>query len=159
MTPPPLLATALGHATLRKGRVSYAQQVYLITFVTHQRKPLFADFELACTAAGALADARNWEQAKLLAWVLMPYHWHALVELRSDSPLAKVVQELKANSARKLGVAHPEIAQVWARAFHDRALRRDDDLVDAARYLVMNPIRAGLARKIREYPFWDAVWV
>ena len=160
MTPHPAFSTLhSGHAALRKGRRSQAQQVYLVTFVTHQRRPLFADFTIGCAAARVMAAPVNWRHARLLAWVLMPDHWHALVELRDTTPLSKVMQELKCNSAHHLRASHPEIGPVWARAFHDRALRRDDDVLAAARYLVMNPIRAGLTCRVRDYPFWDAVWL
>jgi hypothetical protein len=50
-------------------------------------------------------------------------------------------------------------APVWARAFHDRALRQDDDMLEVARYIICNPLRARLVRSVREYPFWDAVWL
>ena len=89
----------------------------------------------------------------------MPDHWHGLVELGDGIDLSKLVQELKTNSARKLHLEHAGIGRVWAKAFHDRALRCGDDLVVAARYLVMNPVRAGLTRKIREYSFWHAIWL
>ena len=48
---------------------------------------------------------------------------------------------------------------VWQQGFHDRALRREDDLVKVARYVVANPLRAGLVRKYGDYPLWDAIWV
>jgi putative transposase len=35
----------------------------------------------------------------------------------------------------------------------------DEDLLAAARYIVRNPVRAGLATKCVLYPFWDAVWL
>ena len=89
----------------------------------------------------------------------MPDHWHGLVELGDGIDVSKLVQELKADSARKMRHEHPGIGRIWAKAFHDRALRCGDDLVVAARYLVLNPVRAGLTRKIREYSFWDAIWV
>jgi REP element-mobilizing transposase RayT len=47
----------------------------------------------------------------------------------------------------------------WQEGFHDHALRREEDLRDIARYIVLNPVRAGLVRNIREYPLWDAVWL
>ena len=28
-----------------------------------------------------------------------------------------------------------------------------------ARYVVANPLRAGLVEKLGDYPLWDAVWV
>ena len=35
----------------------------------------------------------------------------------------------------------------------------DDNLLAAARYLIANPIRAGLSRSFGGYPYWDAVWI
>ena len=42
---------------------------------------------------------------------------------------------------------------------YDHALRADEDVLAAARYIVANPLRAGLVGSIRDYPFWDAVWL
>ncbi|MNN82247.1 hypothetical protein D3C81_1991650 [compost metagenome] len=48
---------------------------------------------------------------------------------------------------------------LWQQGYHDRALRRDEDLVKLARYVVANPLRAGLVEKLGDYPLWDAIWV
>jgi hypothetical protein len=38
-------------------------------------------------------------------------------------------------------------------------LRKDEDLQTVARYIVANPLRAGLVEKIGDYPLWDAIWL
>ena len=48
---------------------------------------------------------------------------------------------------------------MWQEGFHDRALRQEADLRKAARYVVANPLRAGLVTDLGDYPLWDAVWV
>ncbi|MNW20243.1 hypothetical protein D3C71_2205540 [compost metagenome] len=48
---------------------------------------------------------------------------------------------------------------LWQKGFHDRALRREEDLLKVARYVVANPLRAGLVEKLGDYPLWDAIWV
>ena len=144
---------------LRTGRHSRAGQVYLVTFTTAGRHRFFTDHELARAAARAISDARLWTSSRLLAWVLMPDHWHGLVELGDGDELSRRVQLLKANSARaarRVGLAD---ARVWAPGFHDRAARVEDDLEDMARYLVLNPVRAGLVARCMDYSYWDAVWV
>ena len=146
-----------GHAALRRGRASLAGQVYLITFSTRDRLPLFATPEVAMEASRALADPRIWVRSRLLAWVLMPDHWHGLVELGRQDYLPSLVQRLKSNSTRHLRQAG--VDRVWARAYHDRALRQEEAQVDAARYVVLNPVRAGLVRRVGDYPYWDAVWL
>ena len=39
------------------------------------------------------------------------------------------------------------------------AVRREEDLKMIARYIVTNPIRAGLVQKVGDYPLWDATWI
>jgi len=48
---------------------------------------------------------------------------------------------------------------VWARAFHDRALRKEENIHAAARYVVLNPVRARLVTRLRDYPYWNAIWL
>jgi Transposase and inactivated derivatives len=147
-----------GHADLRYGRMSAEGQVYLVTFVTHDRRPLFSDAAVAHDAARAATDRRLWYRSRLLAWVLMPDHWHGLIELGAMESLSVCVQRLKTNTSR--AAARPEgPRRVWAPGFHDRAIRSDDGLRAAARYLVANPLRAGLVDRIGSYPYWDAVWL
>ena len=134
-------------------------QIYLVTTTTLGRIPLFADWRLGAIASRALANRELWRDARLLCWVLMPDHWHALIELGSGTRLDAVLNRIKAVSAREVNRAAGGTGAVWARAFHDRALRDEDDLVAAARYVVANPVRAGLAHSVREYPFWDAIWL
>ncbi len=148
---------ASGHAALRRGRVSLPGQVYLVTFITCRRRPLFADAGHAMVVARCIHTACLGRDTKLLAWVLMPDHWHGLLQLGERETLAGLVQHLKTNSARRLpaDVARP----VWARGFHDHALCREADLRGVARYIVMNPVRAGIVRSSGTYPYWNAVWL
>ena len=49
--------------------------------------------------------------------------------------------------------------KVWDKAYHDHALRKDEDVKRVARYIVANPLRKRLVDKIVDYPLWDAVWI
>jgi len=148
-----------GHRALRKGRVSIANGIYLITATTPDRQKLFADFDAGCAAARCFEDARLLGDAKMLAWVLMPDHLHGLLQLGERDELSVVVNRLKSASARQTNRALHRTGAVWARAFHDHALRSDEDLQDVARYIIANPIRAKLATRVGDYPFWNAVWL
>jgi putative transposase len=148
-----------GHRALRKGRTSIANGVYLVTAATFERQKLFAGFDAGCAAARCFEDARLLGDAKMLAWVLMPDHVHWLLQLGERDELSTVVNRLKAASARHVNRALRRTGAVWARAFHDHALRSEDDLQDMARYVVANPLRAGLVARIGDYPFWNAVWL
>ena len=148
-----------GYSALRKGRHSRAGQIYLVTFTTARRQCHFAEWRVASDAARWLSAPANWPNANLLAWVLMPDHWHGLIELRGDSCLSTSVGDCKGRTARALRISHPWLGPIWCPGFHDRAMRRSDELKAAARYLLNNPVRAGLVQRIGEYPFWDAIWL
>ena len=96
------------------------------------------------------------ENALYLIW--KPDHLHWLVELR-DHPLAVLLRRVKGRSARALNARLGRQGPVWQAGYHDRALRQEEDLQCIARYVVANPLRAGLVRRIGDYPLWDAIWV
>ncbi|MBF8221355.1 REP-associated tyrosine transposase [Halomonas sp. 328] len=137
--------------SLRKGRHSVPGQWYLVTFATQERQPIFLDppaAHLACQSFYAESVSR---EASTLSFVVMPDHVHWL--LRLDGQLSEAVRIYKARVSAGLG------QKIWQPGFHDRALRREADLKPAARYLVANPIRAGLVEYIGDYPYWDAIWL
>jgi putative transposase len=37
-------------------------------------------------------------------------------------------------------------------------MRREEHLESMARYVIENPVRAGLVSRIADYPFWNADW-
>lgn len=138
---------------LRKGRYSCPGQIYLVTAVTADREPVFRDVWAARSLIRALMVEAQDQTALTLAYVVMPDHLHWLLELGEQHSLSRVMQRIKAVSAHRLG------RPIWQKGFHDRALRREDDLTNAARYIVANPLRAGLVRNVGDYPHWDAVWL
>lgn len=148
-----------GYSDLRKGRVSQPGRAYLVTFTTAERKPLFKQPGRAMDACRAMTCSRLWYRSRLLCWVLMPDHWHGVIELGALDSLSTTVQRLKTNSSRIIRLHHPGSGIVWERGFHDRALRSERSILAAGRYLVANPMRAGLARSVSEYAWWDAVWL
>ena len=78
---------------------------------------------------------------------------------RGSGNTARTICRLKANSARQLRDGKPDASRIWAPAFHDHAIRREQAVLNAARYIVLNPVRAGLVAGPAKYPYWDAVWL
>ena len=146
-----------GH-TLRKGRCSIQGQAYLLTTVTKSRQEWFLDFWLGCVACRAIAQPRLWQESSLMAWVLMPDHLHLLFQLAQGDSLSRVAQRVKSVSALEVGRIAGS-SGIWQPGFHDRAIRADASIRDVGRYVVFNPVRAGLVRTVGDYPFWDAVWL
>lgn len=148
----------MSYDNLRKGRCSIPGQLYLVTTVTAGRQPLFADFATARCVIGELRQAHDRGSVDSMAWVLMPDHLHWLFGLGEGIALAEVMQSFKGRSARAIRQRR-EHRKIWQRGYHDHALRAEEKVQGVARYLVANPLRAGLVRRAGDYPHWDAIWI
>jgi putative transposase len=147
-----------GTRALRRGRYSGSNHIYHVTTVTRGREKIFE--ELAC--GRILVEALKQESSRnceTLCFMIMPDHLHWLVQLHGTATLAGSVNRVKSQSARRINSLRATSGSIWQKGFHDHALRRDEDLVAVARYIIANPVRAGLVRRIEDYSLWDAVWV
>ena len=148
-----------GYNALRHGRWSESGRPYMITTVTENRVPLFLDIFLGRLVIQEMMGLENQGHIHSLAFVLMPDHLHWLLILEENADLSRVIGLLKGRSARRLNKQLKRSGPVWQRAFYDHAVRKDEDVRKLARYIVANPIRAGLVKRLMDYPLWDAVWL
>ena len=82
----------------------------------------------------------------------MPDHLHLLIEgLAEDSDCKRFIARIKQSSGfyykREFGTP------LWQRYGFERVVRDSEQTFVVARYILENPVRAGLARTIDEYPF------
>ena len=143
---------------LLKGRHSEPGRIYLLTTVTELRRPIFSDFHLGRLVVDQLRQAHNEGIVNSIAWVVMPDHFHWLVELKHKT-LAEVMCRVKSRSSVTINQACRSTGRLWQKGYHDRALRDEEDIKDIARYIIKNPIRARLTTRIGDYPLWDACWM
>ena len=88
-----------------------------------------------------------------MAFVIMPDHLHWLMQLLGAQSLQSVIKVVKSKVSLKIG------RPIWQPGYYDRAIRKEEDIQAVARYIVANPIRAGLVNKVGDYPHWDAIWI
>jgi putative transposase len=143
---------------LRKGRVSLPGHTYLITAVTQERQPIFNELLIGRIAVNALRALDEEGLCQTLAFVVMPDHVHWLLELNHAQPLTKIIKLFKGRTATQLAKQVGQSFKLWQPSFHDHAVRTDESLVEIARYVVMNPVRAGIVSRIGDYPLWDCIW-
>jgi len=142
-----------GHAALRKGRCSVPGWCYLVTTATAGRAPWFAVANVAGAVAAFHADAGLIAEARLLSWVLMPDHWHGIVQLGPTTALPQAINRFKTRTALCANSALGRRGAVWAAGFHDHALRNEREMEAACEYIRRNPVRAGLCAADGGYPY------
>lgn len=142
---------------LARGRRSETGRVYSITTIVRDREPIFRDAALAAIVIDELRQLSVRGHVRHFAWVLMPEHLHWLFVLRRGD-LAGCVQLLKGRCARAINIARCGSGSVWQPGYFDHALRSDEAVRVHARYLIANPLRAGLVEKIGDYPYQWCAW-
>ena len=92
----------------------------------------------------------------LAVYCFMPDHLHMVLHGENcHSDLWKMAVEFKQRSAYWLRCNKPGLR--WQKGFHDRVIRRSDDLVAHVRDVLDNPCRKGLLANWEDYPMKGAV--
>lgn len=142
---------------LRYGRSSRTGNIYSLTTATQGRAPFFADAANVAVLVDTLRFIERNGFSDSLAWVVMPDHLHWLMELQRGT-LAECMALLKSRSSRLLNRQLGRNGPLWQHGYHDHALRTDESLHEKAMYLLANPVRAGLAGELGEYPHAWCRW-
>ncbi|TKR30398.1 transposase [Luteimonas gilva] len=143
---------------LSRHRQSKVGFFYIVTTVTDRRTPLFKDDRAARMVIHEINSCEYEGLVDSHAWVVMPDHIHWLVELRSGS-LKACLQRFKSRSARAIHSMLGTSGAIWQPGFYDHYLRSDEDLRAQARYIALNPVRAGIVAKTEDYPHQWSRWI
>lgn len=103
------------------------------------------------TAITDLLGSRTTEtEARLDLYCLMPDHAHLLIQ-PSPAGLVDDIRDLKSRSTR-LWWRHGGSGPLWQRSFYDHGIRSPRDYEVTVRYILENPIRAGLVTDWTAFP-------
>jgi len=147
------------HAARRLVTFPYlGPHAYSVTCCAFARRPTFLDKDTVADAATQLLHISGEERFAVLAYCFMPDHVHLLVEGASaSSDLARLLARWK----QRTGYTHTRVTgeRLWQGGFYDHVLREGEDRLALIRYILGNPLRAGLVKSVVEYPFWGSgVW-
>jgi REP element-mobilizing transposase RayT len=125
---------------------------YFLTICTSERRRLFTDERLVALVRLQLLRVATSEQFEVIAYCFMPDHLHALTNAtRDDADFRRFARVFKQCSSfawkRTIG------GELWQRSYFEHVLREDEDLCGVARYIIENPVRAGLVEDALKYPF------
>ena len=143
---------------LRRGRYSDPNRIYFITSCCDAKAPIFKQPEYAQLVLDQSCREENTGDCKSMAIVVMPDHFHWLLQLGAGRTLQQIVASMKGTTAYKINKLRDQHKRVWQAGFHDRAVRREEHLENLAAYLLRNPVRAGIVSYYDEYPYWLSIW-
>jgi putative transposase len=131
---------------------------YFLTFCTYDRQEIFRTLDIVIRALEQICRTARDSKFTVLAYCAMPDHVHLLVEGNDDgSDLRRFVRRAKQGTAQVHAARHG--GRLWQEGYYERVLRPDDDSLTVARYIVGNPVRAGLVQSPADYPLLGSdVW-
>ncbi len=130
----------------------FRRRRYSLTFCTAERRQIFTQQTVVDLALSQISRAGREREFSVIAYCFMPDHVHLLVQSMSPScSLEKFVHAAKQYSG--FAYAKHTGQQLWQHSYFDHALRDDESIGRAVRYILGNPIRAGLVQRVDEYPF------
>jgi REP element-mobilizing transposase RayT len=138
-------------ADLRKGRYSQTGHYYFLTTSIAFRRPILTVPYRAEIVLSAIRWLNSEDHFKVDAAVVMPDHLHIAGQLR-EKALAGIMHSLKSFTANRLSATGVR-APVWQDGYHDHGLRHDEDYRTKVRYVLENPVRAGLVERAEDYAY------
>jgi putative transposase len=125
---------------------------YFLTFCTDRRRPVFANRAAVDLVRDHLMRVAIEQQFAVFAYCFMPDHLHLLIEAQSDaSECLRFISRAKQFSGFYYSKAFQH--RLWQRYGYEHTLRDGDEPLVVARYILENPVRAGLVDKAEDYPF------
>lgn len=89
---------------------------------------------------------------RLLAYVLMSTHVHLVVQVATPN-LDVAIHRVHQHYAFRFNRRHRRIGHAFNNRFQSRPITNDSYLLQATRYVHLNPVEAGLVAHPREYPW------
>ena len=138
----------------RNRRHSIAGGYYFLTTTTLGRKQILSSSEVAEGIFETFEWLEDQGRIRWICLVVMPDHIHAVVQLGSGQTLAKVIHSVKMFTARQINEQRGERGSVWQEGYYDHGVRGDEALNGIIQYCYDNPVKTGLVKQAKDYPYW-----
>jgi putative transposase len=149
------LAAAMAHPARNAApaNILSPSRIFFATTSTAMGKRLLQSERNAGLLIDVLRSLAVEKHFRLHDFVIMPDHVHLLVEVCGDMTIEKAMQLVKGRFSRRLGKELGFKGEVWHRGFTEVQVMNKQSFEAHRAYIAENPIKAGLATTIEEYPF------
>src|SRR5439155_2965442 len=112
-----------------------------------------ADYDAFLRAARHASDR---VPMRVLAWCLMPNHFHLVLWPGGDADLSRWMHRLTNSPVRRYRSHYSGSGHVWQGRFKAFPIEQDDHLLSVLRYVERNALRAGLVGRAEDWP-WSSL--
>ncbi len=126
-------------------RIEFPGALYHLTARGNQREDIYLDDEdreLFLALLGAVCERFNWVG---YAYCLMDNHYHLVMET-PDGNLSRGMRQLNGVYTQRFNARHERVGHVFQGRYKAILVERESYLLELCRYVVLNPVRAGMVR-------------
>ena len=133
-------------------RIEFAGALYHITSRGNARQEIYADDEDRERFLAVLAEASEQHRWRCHAYCLMSNHYHLLVETL-EATLSAGMRAVNGVYTQSYNCRHSRVGHLFQGRFKAILVERESYLLELARYIVLNPVRARMVRYASEWPW------
>ena len=131
-------------------RIEYEGAVYHVTSRGDDRRGIFLEDTDRVSFLEVLADV-----VKRFGWIchaycLMTNHYHVLIET-PNANLSRGMRHLNGVYTQRFNRAHGRVGHVMQGRFKSIVVEKESHLLELARYVVLNPVRAQMVRRVGDW--------
>jgi REP element-mobilizing transposase RayT len=134
----------------RQLRIQFAGAIYHVMSRGNAKQDIFLDDQdrrYFLEELWRVAKRRDW---MIWAYCLMANHYHLLLETRSPS-LSVGMRDLNGGHALQFNRRHQRVGHLFQGRFRALLVDRDAYLLELVRYILLNPVRAGLCASLVDW--------
>lgn len=136
----------------RSLRISYSGALYHITSRGDGREKIYLTDDDRDVFLSILNDVYNKFNWQFHAYCLMSNHYHLLVETPQTN-LSKGMQYLNGVYTQRFNRIHNRVGHVFQGRFKSILVEKESYLLELARYIVLNPVRANMVLSVSDWPW------
>ena len=136
----------------RQLRLEYPGALYHLTARGNEQQPIFhddVDRQQFLQLFGYEILQQRW---RCYAYCLMGNHYHLLVET-PESNLSRGMRRLNGSYAQRFNWRHQRVRHLLQGRFKSLVVERETYLLELCRYVVLNPVRAGMVATPADWPW------
>ncbi len=133
-------------------RIDYAGAVHHVTSRGDRRENIFLDDEDRLLWMEVFAQVCSRYHWRCHAWCLMDNHYHILIETLEGN-LSAGMRQLNGVFTQRSNRRHGLAGHVFQGRYKAILVEKEAHLLELARYVVLNPVRAGMVDHPRQWPW------
>jgi REP element-mobilizing transposase RayT len=133
-------------------RLEFRGALYHVTSRGDGQEAIYRDDTDRALCLVVLANTVERYHWTVHAWCLMGNHYHLLIET-PDSNLAQGMRHFNGVYTQRFNRRHGRVGHVFQGRYKAILVQKDSYLLELARYIVLNPVRAGMVRTPKDWPW------